>query len=206
MRNGGYILLLLLLIGVVVGFAIFYAGGMTGMPEADPQGRMYPWKEAETLIDNTKTFSPTPEQVNISKGIHYEGDVFEDNQQRGTMLLLINSQGHIEGKWTGTYNENRQVDYDIMGGSFEGNIVPSKIYSDEKGQDASRLYFITKGNFMLLITDNKSGQVRNTGGKIYVNGWIAKNSSAIGNLTITSGGKDFKVFKWTLARPLKDEK
>lgn len=204
--RGGYVLLLLLLLGVVVGVIVFYmSGNFTGMPETDSQGRVMPWKKADNLIVKNQALEPTAEQVKISKDIYYGSDVREDTSDRGTVSLQINPDGSVFGRWAGTYRDG-QVDYDVMGGDFAGNIAPSEEYLDENGsRDASKLYFITKGKFILLITDNKSGRVHQASGYIYVDGWIAKNYSVSGRLTIALSGKEYKIFTYTSAAPTKED-
>ena len=81
-----------------------------------------------------------------------------------------------------------------MGRSFDGTIDPQEIFSDIKGEDNSKLFFITKGGFTILETNNKTGIVRNLMGSVYMRGWLAKDNSIKGELIITSDERNFYLF------------
>ena len=82
-----------------------------------------------------------------------------------------------------------------MAADVRGNIDPAKIYEDENGPDPSKLYFITKGDF-LILEDRNDGRMRRVHGEIYVTGWFENDVSAHGELHITSDRKTQLVYTW----------
>jgi hypothetical protein len=83
-----------------------------------------------------------------------------------------------------------------MMGDFKGNTDPSKIYSDEEGEDRSLLFVICKGKFLILESNMDTGKVRKVTGYIYVVGWIAPDLSAFGRIHLTSDKKTQQIFDW----------
>ena len=116
----------------------------------------------------------------------------EDGQNRGRLLIETYSDGLVEATWKATYKE----------GSYEkdftatcvGNIDAEKIYENENGDDPSKLFFITKGKFLLKAF--KQGNAIGGGGEAYVVGWISPDGTATGTLVLAPTKKKTKNYKW----------
>ena len=80
--------------------------------------------------------------------------------------------------------------------NFEGNIVPDKVYIDEEGEDLSELFFLARGQFLILETNNDSGRVRSIMGGAYVRGWIGVENDVSGEIIITADQKNFDRYRW----------
>ena len=78
----------------------------------------------------------------------------------------------MQGSWGGEFFINKDVDFQVMSCGFEGSIDPMQVYSNEGDEDPSKLFFIAKGHFMILETNNDNGRVRNLMGDAYARGWL----------------------------------
>jgi hypothetical protein len=164
-----------------------------------------PWKEWR-LRQASENDRPTPsaEQPDITEGIEFRAEAEAkgaENSPRGTVQLTVNQDGTVLGNWNGTYYNDAKVNYD-GNGDFTGYVCPAKIYQDENGQDPSKLYFITKGKFILHETDLKN-KYHIRAGDIYVTGWINTDYVVTGKVTTTSDEKYSEVFDWTAYRPIR---
>ena len=206
-KSEGFILLMLLLIGVVVGIAFYFIvlvpadvrdAAAIEMQKENPE--RYPWVEEERLAVPKKSI-PSPvsdEQPTIPKTIYYTARINDSNDNpRGSMALSIDPDGILKGSWGGEYDTaSPRMNYSIVFCKFKGNIDPSKIYEDENGQDMSRLFFIAKGEVVMLVTNFESGKVYREKSFIYVNGWIDRNYHAAGRIVITANKADSEMFVW----------
>ncbi len=198
-NKGGYALLLGLLLVVVIGIIVYYGfwfGPVTqigkGQSDINPPWRQ--WEKLRIRMEQEPVGKPKPTQNQIAKPLFLETKTKLEDKDKGEVELLIKSDGKIEGGWSGSFYISKDVDYQIMSCGFEGTIDPQEIYSDVKGEDNSKLFFITKGGFTILETNNKTGVVRNLMGSIYVRGWLAKDNSIKGELIITSDERNFYLF------------
>ncbi len=191
--RGGAALLLLLLVVVVISVLIFLD------PSAifSEGGSEHPWNEEKRLVRISKEVKkPTEDQPSIEQSWIFKADVKKDGQDRGAIEFVIKEDGRIEGFWEAEYNPEPQITYEVMGSTFKGNIDPTKIYKDENGKDRSKLYLIAKGGFSILEWRDDKGTTRNVMGVIYLTGWLDKEYNAIGEITITSGRRNYRVFNW----------
>lgn len=206
--RAGYALLLMLLLVVVIGMVIYYFALSPPMDRETSRMQKqfpdkYPWVEEFRLRKRGEEAQerPSAKQPNIIEAIRLGAEVREEGKGRGTIQMLINPDGTVEGTWRADYRTRApKIDYTVINAKFKGNTDPSKIYSDERGEDLSKLYIITKGNFLILETNFETGKVRNLVGYIYVTGWIGPDYKAFGQLHITSDKKKQTIFQWnTLA-------
>jgi hypothetical protein len=176
-----------------------------------------PWEET-FLIRNEALYGYdlqtrqiySPEQPKITKTIIFKTRVYQKRYKRGEIVLYIDPKGDIKGSWSadftvGSRYSPQQINYITLDrttgryppNTFRGNLAPSKIYQDENGQDKSKLYFITNGEYLLEAQDLRTNDVRNISGDIYVTGWIDPNYNAIGELNFTSMWSEaFPTFYW----------
>jgi len=197
--------LLMLLIVLVIGILIYYfALSPVDRKTAREQRKSpdkYPWVE-EWRIKNrkggdTREQPSLEEQAKIMGILEYSVNVKEERNDRGLISLMISPDGTVEGGWVAEYDTlSPRMNYTVVNAGFKGNTDPSKIYSDAEGEDKSKLFFITKGNFLILETNFDNGKVKNVIGNIYVTGWINPDYSATGKITITSDKKSLQAFHW----------
>jgi hypothetical protein len=195
----------MLLLVVVIGMVIYYFA--LSPPIDRKTSRMqkqfpdkYPWVEEFRLRKRGEEAKerPSAKQPNIREAFRLEAEAREEGKGRGTIQMLINPDGTVEGTWRADYRTRApKIDYTVINAKFKGNTDPSKIYSDENGEDLSKLYIITKGNFLILETNFETGKVRNLFGYIYVTGWIDPDYKAFGQLHITSDKINQTIFQWS---------
>ena len=201
----GYALLLMLLLAVVIGMVIYYFALSPSIDRETARKQKqspdkYPWVEEFRLRKRGEEAKqrPSAKQPNIRGTFRLGAEVRQEGKDRGTIQMLINPDGTVEGTWRADYSTRApRIDYTVMNAKFKGNTDPSKIYSDENGEDLSKLYIITKGNFLILETDFETGKVRNLVGYIYVTGWIGPDYKAFGQLHITSDKINQTIFQWS---------
>jgi hypothetical protein len=183
----------MLLVIVVVG-VLLWLDPSALFSRSDPE---LPWnQEFRILGRGEQAEKPSPKQPNITRTLLFSADAEQAGDARGQIELVIGPDGTVEGGWSAEYNPSDKFNYLVMGASFKGNTDPSKIYSDEYGEDASQLYFITKGRFTILETNLENNRVRKVSGRIYVTGWLDTEYNAAGEITITSNKKSFQAFNW----------
>jgi hypothetical protein len=196
--------LLMLLIVVVLGMLIYFysMGGSIDKPPTPEQlanPDEYPWVEENRLWKDGQEgqYLPSAEQADISGGVEILADVKDGQYARGSLRLPIRPDGSIKGGWVADYGTvSPRIDYTVMKGDFKGNIDPSKIYSDEIGEDQSLLFVICRGMFLILESNMETNEVRKVTGYIYVVGWIEPDLSAFGRIHITSDKQTQRIFDW----------
>ncbi len=152
----------------------------------------------------------SPEQPKFTKTTIFKAKVYQKRYKRGEIAFHITRQGDIEGSWSADFTIGKRhspqwINYTTLDrttsryppNTFRGNIAPSKIYQDEYGQDKSKLYFITKGQYLLKAHDLRTNDTRRISGGIYVTGWIDPNYNVTGELYLTSMWTGpFQTFHW----------
>lgn len=189
----GAVLLLMLLIIVVIG-ALVWLDPSALFNRPDPN---LPWNEEFRLLKpDQEVQHPSEQQPEITGTLCFRADAAQHGEARGGISLFILPNGRIKGGWGGEYKPYPEITWEVMGAQFKGNIDPSKIYIDAEGEDPTKLYFITKGRFIILETNSKTGKVRSVKGHIYTTGWLDIEYNATGEITITSDKKSFETFSW----------
>jgi hypothetical protein len=172
---------------------------------SDPDA--YPWEEEHLFINDVLDGydmggrrPPFRDQPPLKENLHYIAGVYAGNEPRGEVEIYVTSKGDVTGFWSAAYNAktDRNRYYETKKeyregfntNDFKGNTAPLKIYKDEQGEDKSKLYFITKGEFLL----QEHTANRTITGTIYVTGWIDRNYNAEGELTLLSLSGDEPVF------------
>jgi hypothetical protein len=199
-KKGGF-LLLPLLIGVLMLFMLYamythnifhFFAGTEKDRYSDPNA--YPWEEGHLYINDVLDGydmggrrPPFREQPPLND-LHYTASVYAGDEPRGEINLYITKEGDVAGWWSGAYGvkTDRNRYYETVRkynegnhtNEFKGNTAPLKIYKNERGEDKSKLYFISRGGFLLLERRENWATV----GSIYVTGWIDRNYKAEGEL------------------------
>ena len=186
------IILVVIAIGLILSFIDFSA--LFPKPDPDTAEGLAPWQEwrLRQMIQTDEQQQASSEQPKITKSLEYDTNARLDNEPRGAISLVIGPGGVVGGVWYGTYHTEKKEQCDIQGGGFEGKTYPAKIYRDENGEDPSKLYFLAKGGF--AFHKFKTGKFRIIGGDIYVKGWLNRDYSVKGQITITSNEKYFETF------------
>lgn len=199
--RGGYAMLLSLLIVVVIGMIMYFMSMYgpvyqigTGKSKINPPWRQ--WHKLYVRLQRGPLGRPSAEQPQLAKPLQVEAKAMQDSDERGDLLLIISPDGTVQGDWKGEFYISKDVDFQIMTCGFKGSIDPKEIYSEGGSKDTSRLFFITKGHFMILETDSKSGRVRNLQGDAYVRGWTGVDNAVSGEIIITSDEKNFYRYTW----------
>ena len=201
-KRRGYALLLGLLLVVIIGIIIYYArlhGPVYefGKGESDINPPWRQWHKMNVRFEKGETIGkPTAEQPQINKTLYVSVSCFNEDEKCGTAQFLFEPDGTIKGGWGASFYLSKDIHFQVMACEFKGNIDPKEIFSDEKGPDFSRLFFITKGFFSILETNNENGRVRNIMGEAYLRGWMKTDCSVEGDLVITSDVKNFYRYTW----------
>jgi hypothetical protein len=191
-------LLILLVIGFVAYGAYLFFQGPAVAVDPDVTEGLPVWKEWRARQARQEAGEkPSAEQPAIAEVLEYETGVELGTEPRGKIALAIYPDGRVRGGWHGYYYKERKINFEIMSGDFEGSIYPKKIHRDEGGaEDASKLYFMAGGQFLLSETDFDKGTVQHRAGALYVTGWLSPDYSVQGNVTITSDERYFETFEW----------
>jgi len=201
-KGRGYVLLLGLLVVVIVGMIIYFNrlhGPVyefsKGKSDINPPWRQ--WHKMNVRFEKGETIGkPTAKQPKIEKVLFVKANCFNEDKKCGTVQFAFEPDGTIAGGWGANFYLSKDVHFQVMACEFKGNIDPKEIFSDEKGPDFSRLFFITKGYFSILETNSDNGRVRNVTGEAYLRGWMKIDYSVEGDLVITSDVKNFYRYTW----------
>lgn len=199
--RGGYGGLLMMLVVLAIGLIIYYMSVMRveqatkAMQSSMP--KQYPWMQENRIKDAmTETIEePLPEQLHVAEAMEVVAEVMEEDQRRGKLKLVLYPDGRVAGYWAGRFFPPGVNEHEVMGADVRGNIDPSKVYEDENGEDASKLYFLTKGDFLILET-RTDNRMRRVHGEIFVQGWFNKDVEAQGELHLTSNRKKQVIYTW----------
>jgi hypothetical protein len=190
----GFASLLMLLIIFVVGALIWLK------PSAffNSEDSNLPWTQEHRILRKGQEpkHAVSSQQPDMTKPLYLWGKAKQLQQDRGEITLYIQPDGTIKGSWGGGYISSPKVTHDVVGSFFKGNIDPSAIYMTGQKEDLTKLYFITKGMFSILETNDKTGQCRHVKGEIFVTGWINSGHNVRGQIVLTSDRKNYKTFTW----------
>ena len=162
----------------------------------DPTGpvEQCPWGEVDRIVSDISEINlPQSPQISLDseRGISHVITT-EDGQDRGRLTIKIEPDGPVTATWKASYKEGKyEKDFTA---TCQGNIDAEKIYENENGADLSKLFFITKGKFLLKAF--RQGNALAGGGEAYVVGWIAPDGTATGTLVLATDKKKAKVYKW----------
>ena len=190
----GFGTLLILLIVFVVG-ALIWLNPSALFQSEDSN---LPWTQERRILRKGQEpkHAVSSEQAEMTKPLYLQGKAKQRQEDRGDITLYIEPDGTIKGSWHAGYIASPKVTHDVVGSFFKGNIDPSAIYMTGEKQDLTKLYFITKGMFSILETNDKTGICRNVKGEIFVTGWIDTEHNVKGQIVLTSDRKNYKTFTW----------
>ncbi len=162
----------------------------------DPSGPVdqCPWVEVDRIVNDISEINlPQSPQISLDKERRISHKITsEDGQDRGRLSIEIDPDGLVIATWKASYKEGiYEKDFTA---TCEGNIDAEKIYENENGDDPSKLFFITKGRFLLKAF--KQGNAIPGGGEAYVVGWISPDGTATGTLVLAPTKKNTKIYTW----------
>jgi hypothetical protein len=191
-KRSGFGLLLMILIVVIIG-AVMWLDPMSFFQSNDPN---LPWNQEFHLVSEGAQVPPTTsQQLSIEKNLELDVKLEKDGTSRGRLGIFIESGGTVGARWSGEFYPEKKVFYDIVNGNLDGNIVPSKMFVDENGiEDPSKLYFLTKGGYFILVSDDNKGTTFQINGFLYARGWIEPDLHAKGELIVSADKKTYKSF------------
>jgi len=157
-----------------------------------------PWEEHKWLMYDAKLGGGRPEvfegQPEILEGLGYEAKLYKEEETCGEIKLGVWLDGTVAGEWSGEFERSepakkryttlRDKERRYASNSFRGNIVMTKIYSDEEGQDRSKLYFIARGKLLLEEFDYQMRDSHRIRGDVYVTGWMGSEYDVEGKLYV----------------------
>jgi hypothetical protein len=195
---------ILVLVGIVYGVQRYMK---SRVPDPDTALDLTPWKEWRIREQSKKPVPELrPEQPKITAMLKYDANVEQPKTHAaaGEIIMWISSEGQVGGNWSGNFYNEKKVNYDVQGGSFEGKVCPGRIYRDDKGEDPSKLYFIAKGKFLIHSMSADAKKYHILGGDIYVKGWLNHDLGVESEIIITSDEKYAETFAWKNVRPVKN--
>jgi hypothetical protein len=189
LKNRGSVLMGLLMVILII--AMLWLIDLTAMFGPMDKNRRFeerPWFEEKRLLE--KDALPVKQtgkrgKVVIKDETILSGPVERKNEGRGNIEIVIEPNGLAKGHWQCAY-KYPDSSYNISA-DFKGNIDPTKTFEDPKGTSKQLLYFITKGKYKQLKSDEKTGNQWPSEDIIYVVGWIDKDYSAKGKLFLMEG-------------------
>lgn len=196
-------LIVVVVLVILVASVRWYHKGAVKDP--DLYDDMTPWKEWRLREASAKPpAGPSAQQPAVTQTLAFDTNAYRGGEPRGAIDLVILPDGSVDGAWSGQYYKKPKVNSDIMSGGFEGRVYPRKVYRDDNGEDPSRLYLMAKGQFLVAESDFDKNTLHHRGGAIYVRGWLNRNYSVSGTITITSDEKYSEEFDWKAAGPVKN--
>lgn len=194
-RHNGFVAggaILMLLIVIAIGIMIYYMdimwmGGDGQMfRNQQVQDENQPWKNESLIKGPNQSITMVPKNSNtpiISSSLVLSGPVSMKDQERGKINFTINPDGIIRGNWQCRYSYTHAA-YEITA-DFTGNTDPTQNASG----DASKMLLVAKGTFTQKTTNLDSGEITQSKGTVYVNGWLSHDFKLSGTLSTTTDKK-----------------
>jgi hypothetical protein len=192
--------LIMLLVVIAIGMMIYYldiswmGGGDSRMikkEEAKP-----PWENEALIKDPNHPARPTKKPAAnstkpiITKPLELKGAVAAKDATRGQVVFTIQPDGTLSGNWQCQYSYTHAA-YTITA-TFKGNTDTTQNATD----DSSKLFLVAKGDFVQKETNLESGEITETKGTVYFNGWLGDDLAASGTLSITTNKKWHADYTW----------
>jgi hypothetical protein len=148
-----------------------------------PENR--PWLEEHRILSPEQIVDlPDPPKPELNEALSITAPVTLNGQERGQLDLDFDTHGRVNCFWESSFSqENKRRTFEA---ESEGNIDISKTYADKEKQDATLLYFITKGTYTETVDNIKTGQTTSSEGIIYVTGYLTGGYDVFGQITITT--------------------
>ncbi len=207
-RRGNTGVFLVIVIAVLFA-AVYWFVIRTGknVPDPDTAQGLPVWREWKIREKSTAEDVPFNEQQQkIAKALEYEAYVKDPNndEDRGEVSIFISPDRMAGAGWSGNYYKKKKINCEVHGGLCEGRVYPGKVYRDGDIEDNSRLYFLTKGKFILHEADfQNTSRYKIRTGAVYIRGWVKQDLSAEGDVTLVGNDDVIEEYSWQAMRPLK---
>jgi hypothetical protein len=205
-RNAGYILLLMLLAVVLMGvFVAFKSQRGYGVKiEAGPELKNPPWNQWQKIrkhLARGGLGTPDSQQPQISEDIGLTAPLFEDEKGRGTLTLVFRPDYTVKGSWQGKFfvDPNRSREFELAVCKIDGYLIPDETYVGVgKRSEPEKIYFLSKGNFILVDYNEELHRTTKLSGSIFVSGWLLPDYTIQqGQAIMTSDEEHFKLFTFS---------
>jgi len=145
----------------------------------------HPWQLDDLLIAPDKNVpSPRKGQPELLEPLLIHARVHRNDAPRGQVSVSFGKDCRVAADWAAQYESNKKTI--TINSHLNGNIVPSKEYSDAQGNiDKTRLFFIAKGPYT-QTTHLPDNTIQSEQGTAYLLGWLHTDTTVVGTLTITT--------------------
>ena len=160
-RRGGYILLLMLLAVILLGMFFSYKAWRghgvnvdSGQELKNPPWRQ--WKNIQKHLARGDLGKPASQQPQITETMEMSAQLLEKQNDRGEIILRFKPDYTVEGSWDGTFfiDPNKSREFQLADCVIKGYFIPDETYVGvEKKTEPDRIYFISKGFFILVDYD-----------------------------------------------------
>ena len=183
--------LLVILFAIVILLLVYYIDVSTifgpSLPRKTYKPQSRPWLEEDRILSAEKLIKlPKPPKPQLEEAVKLTAAVTRDGDERGRIIIEFADDGRVKTYWSCEYAQ-AQRHYAYTAESA-GNIDVSKEYMENEIADASKLYFITKGQYEKTIQKLQTPPLPmdSEAGTIYVTGWLGPDYSGHGKITITT--------------------
>ncbi len=191
-KHKGNAIVLLIVLALFAVIAVYFLNVATG----DPVGPVdqCPWVEEARIVEDYSAINLPQAPQFVTEDIKlfiYEINS-DEGQRRGRLNIELTPDGFIAAVWKAKYKEG-EFEKEVSA-TCGGNVDATMLYEDENGADDSKLFFITKGKY--IVQAFKHGNAKLGGGEAYVVGWILPDGSANGTLVLALDKKNPRIYKW----------
>jgi len=183
--------LLAILLAMVILMLVYYIDVTTifgpSLPRKTDKPQSRPWLEEERIVSAEKLITmPKPPKPQLDEPVKLNAAVTREGDDRGLLIIEFADDGSVKTYWFCEYVQTDR--YYAYSAQTAGNIDVSKEYMNNEIFDASKLYFITKGQYKKAIqkTETPARPIDSEEGTIYVTGWLGADYSGHGKITITT--------------------
>jgi len=185
--------LLAILLGMVILMLVYYIDVTTififgpSLPRKTDKPQSRPWLEEERIVSAKKLITlPKPPKPQLDEAVKLTAAVTREGDERGQLIIEFGGDGGVTTFWSCEYAQADR--YYAYTGESAGNIDGSKEYIENEISDASKLYFITKGEYEKTIQKLETPPLPldSEEGTIYVTGWLGADYGGQGKITITT--------------------
>ncbi len=183
--------LLAVLLAIVILMLVYYIDVTTifgpSLPRKTDKPQSRPWLDEERIVSAEKLITlPKPPKPQLDEAVTLNAAVTREGDDRGQLIIEFSSDGSVTTFWSCEYAQADR--YYAYTAESAGNIDVSKEYIDNEILDASKLYFITKGEYEKTIQKLEPPPLPmdSEEGTIYVTGWLGADYGGQGKITITT--------------------
>lgn len=161
------------------------------MPAKPEQIQERPWIHENLLLPAEETVKkPKAPKPLLTEDFQLAGQADRNGQPRGQVTLSFSMDGRLKTDWQCEYTADGTTHQ--LASQTAGNVAVKMAYEDEQGPDETRLFFISKGDYVHTKSTPETAAIREKG-TAWVIGWLRPDRTADGFVTITTDRK------WSIA-------